>query len=257
MATLHIIGSGSAIASARRQNTSLALAHDALVLIDCSGNPVSSLEKQGLSPWELDCLVLTHRHTDHIYGVPSLVHQLFLQHVTNPRGPLRILGENNAINAVRGLLESSGLWNRPGCFNIETEVVSMKGGTRTISSMDLEFFPVSHGSTPTLGITWLGSNTRRTLVYSCDTEPVAAVWQRAIPGSLLVHECSSFSGDSLSGHTSLPQVRKHAKDSKADIILVHLPPATVSEEEAVETMLSMEFGARVMLGYDGLTIDLG
>ena len=72
MATLHIIGSGSAIASARRQNTSLALAHDALVLIDCSGNPVASLEKQGLSPWELDCLVLTHCHTDHIYGLPSV-----------------------------------------------------------------------------------------------------------------------------------------------------------------------------------------
>jgi hypothetical protein len=43
MATLHTIGSGSAIASARRQNTSLALAHDALVLIDCSGNPVAFL----------------------------------------------------------------------------------------------------------------------------------------------------------------------------------------------------------------------
>jgi ribonuclease BN (tRNA processing enzyme) len=136
------------------------------------------------------------------------------------------------------------------------EVVSMKGGTRTIGSMDLEFFPVSHGSTPTLGIAWLGSNTRRTLVYSCDTEPVAAVWQRAVPGSLLVHESSSFSEDSLGEHTSLAQIRKHAKDSKADIILVHLPPATVSEEEAIEMMLSKEFGTRVMLGYDGLMVDL-
>jgi ribonuclease Z len=257
MATLHIIGSGSAIASARRQNTSLALAHDALVLIDCSGSPIASLERQGLSPWALDCLVLTHRHTDHIYGVPSLVHQLFLRHVTNHRGPLRILGESSAINAVRGLLESSDLWNRPNCFNIETEVVPIEGGTRTIGSIDLEFFPVSYGSIPTLGVAWPGSNTRRTLVYSCDTEPVAAVWQRAVPGSLLVHECSSFSEDSLSGHTSLQQIRKHAKDSKADIILVHLPPATISEEEAIGTMLSKEFGTRVMLGYDGLTVDLG
>jgi hypothetical protein len=38
---------------------------------------------------------------------------------------------------------------------------------------------------------------------------------------------------------------------------VHLPPATVSEEEAIETMLSKEFGMRVMLSYDGLTVDLG
>jgi ribonuclease BN (tRNA processing enzyme) len=73
----------------------------------------------------------------------------------------------------------------------------------------------------------------------------------------VVHECSSFSGNSLSGHTSLPQIRKHAKDSRADIILlVHLPPAMVSEEEAIETMLSKEFGTRVMLGYDGLMADI-
>jgi hypothetical protein len=38
---------------------------------------------------------------------------------------------------------------------------------------------------------------------------------------------------------------------------VHLPPATISEEEAIGTMLSKEFGTRVMLGYDGLTVDLG
>jgi hypothetical protein len=44
---------------------------------------------------------------------------------------------------------------------------------------------------------------------------------------------------------------------KADIILVHLPPATISEEEAIETMFLKEFGTRVMLGYDGLTVNLG
>ena len=46
------------------------------ILVDASGNPVHYLERAGIDPRTLDILLLTHTHTDHIYALPSLIHNL-------------------------------------------------------------------------------------------------------------------------------------------------------------------------------------
>lgn len=257
MATIHFLGTGNALASPRRQNTSLAIAHhDIIILVDCSGNPVASLERSGLPPQLLGHVVLTHRHTDHIYGVPSLVHQLFLQHQTHPRGPLTFIGESDAIDAARGLLQATGLWNRPGCFPIETQIIAPSGEVRSCGGIELEFFPVSHGPTPTFGIAWAARGQHRAFVYSSDTSPVDVVWKRARTGALLVHECNSYAHETQAGHTTIGQILPHAARVECEIVLVHLPPSPPEEEAVIERKLADQFGRRVVLGRDGMSVRL-
>ncbi len=217
---------------------------------------MASLERLGLSPRLLSHVVLTHRHTDHIYGVPSLVHQLFLQHQTHPRGPLTFIGESDAIDAAQGLLHATGLLNRPRCFPIETQIIVPSGEVRACGGIELEFFPVNHGSTPTFGISWAAHGQRRAFVYSSDTCPVDVVWKRAKTGALLVHECNSYTHETEVGHTTINQLLSRAARVKCEIVLVHLPSTTPEEQAVIEKTLSDQFGRRVVLGWDGMSIQL-
>jgi ribonuclease BN (tRNA processing enzyme) len=58
------------------------------ILIDSSDNPVRCLLRAGIDPRALKFSVLTHGHTDHIYGYPALLHTL---HCRKRKGPLTVL----------------------------------------------------------------------------------------------------------------------------------------------------------------------
>ncbi len=65
----------SALGSGSKGNSTLLSAADANVMIDC-GFGIREAEKRlsniGLSPQQLDAILVTHEHSDHIHGVESL-----------------------------------------------------------------------------------------------------------------------------------------------------------------------------------------
>ncbi|MEW5816411.1 MAG: MBL fold metallo-hydrolase, partial [Spirochaetota bacterium] len=71
------LGTSCAVPTADNGFTSFLVSlSDLLILIDASGNPVQSILKAERDPLELDILILTHYHADHISGYPSLVQTL-------------------------------------------------------------------------------------------------------------------------------------------------------------------------------------
>ena len=74
---IFFIGTGSAVPTARRDNTALYVENNSGgLLIDCPGSPLSKLTGLGINPADLKSVFLTHMHTDHVYGLPSLIHSL-------------------------------------------------------------------------------------------------------------------------------------------------------------------------------------
>ena len=74
---LFVLGSGTALPSAERDNTSLAVdTPEGLWLIDCGGSVYHKLLHLGLDPLRLQGVFLTHNHLDHVYGLPALLFHL-------------------------------------------------------------------------------------------------------------------------------------------------------------------------------------
>lgn len=79
MSEISFIGTGGSVATEARDNTSLLLEAGGLMLIDCPGSVVQKIKKMGRKPEEVNILLVTHIHPDHIYGLPSLVHSLMAE----------------------------------------------------------------------------------------------------------------------------------------------------------------------------------
>lgn len=258
---VHLLGSGSALVSERRGNTMLAVSVGSTVLIDCSGTPMRALLAAGLAPASLTDVVLTHGHADHLYGLVSLVHELSLVGRARPRAPLRLLGLDVALDRAARLLEAAGL--APGAvrgLELRLEPLPLEARDTVVGEATVTTFPVAH-SGPALGVRVRvagAGGPPRTVVCSGDTAPTASVLEAAEGADLLFHECSSFTdADALPGHTTLSQVPALAAGTNAGrIVLVHLPPVSPIEEDAVRRELQSRFGGRVVLGDDGAAWEL-
>ena len=79
MARLIILGSAAAVSDAEHDNTHFLLEGDRgdVVLVDCGSNPLPKLERCGIEPGQLQAMILTHFHPDHVSGVPILLMQLW------------------------------------------------------------------------------------------------------------------------------------------------------------------------------------
>jgi ribonuclease Z len=108
MAEIHFLGTGGSVATPQRDNTSVLLrTGNALILIDCPGSAVVKIRKLGFEPSQVNTLILTHIHPDHIYGLPSLVHSQMLI-----AGEILIIGSEASVNFSRRLLDLFGLRRR-------------------------------------------------------------------------------------------------------------------------------------------------
>src|SRR5581483_146759 len=85
MLTITFLGTGAALATPARDNTSLAIDDGAEVsLVDASGAPLSRLTRAGIPHERLARVIITHEHVDHTYGLPSLLQSLWLAGRTDP-----------------------------------------------------------------------------------------------------------------------------------------------------------------------------
>jgi len=74
MAQVILLGTGAAWSGPDRENTfMLVRGKTTNLLIDCGGSPTQRLAQIGVKPNEIDHIVLTHNHPDHIYGFPLLM----------------------------------------------------------------------------------------------------------------------------------------------------------------------------------------
>jgi len=206
------------------------------ILVDASGNPVHYLERAGIDPRTLDILLLTHTHTDHIYALPSLIHNLWLM---KREKPLSIIANQFTLAKAQELCTFFLLLSKENLFQIDWIKDNLSG---------IELFPVNH-STPTSGFKIKSSTT--SIVYSSDTSPCKRVIQEAKGAKTLIHEASNTSEfeDRLNsaGHSSGRQAGQVASSAGVEtLFLCHFDPQYANDS----TELIMEAG----IAFDGKVI---
>jgi len=243
---LVFFGTSGGVPTEKNGNLSFAVAAEKTsILIDASGNPVQNLIRAGFDPLELDVVVLTHTHTDHIYGLPSLLHALWM---LKRDKPLFIIANPATAAFARELSGLFRLLQREGLFPIKWE--ELEDGQLPLSeTLVVELFGVEH-STPTSGVKVITDNTA--LVYSCDTSPCRRVVEKATGAQALIHEASGNSDLEMSlnpeGHSSARQAGEiAAKAGVKTLFLAHFDYRINLSESDLEAEASEYFSGKVVV----------
>jgi ribonuclease Z len=227
MAELVVLGSAASVPDAVHDTVGLVLREPgSAILVECGGSPLHKLARIGISPEEIRAVILTHRHADHLYGLPILVQGLWLD---GRELPLPVYGPRQALDLARELLDLFGLGEREEMFSLQWRPVPLRTGRLVLEMGDLRVTsaPVSHRENETLALRFENRATERAIVYSADTEPSEALVSLASGASILVHEAT---GD-LPGHSSPAQAAEVAREAGVEqLVLIHYPVRGIDPE---------------------------
>jgi len=245
-------GTSAAVPSPDRDNTALAFySKDEVVLVDCSGSPYQKILKAGLDPVRVSSLIVTHRHVDHVYGIPSLAHNMGL---AGRRATLRVYALPETMRVLRGFMDLFPLEEKMP-YRIALIEVPPKEGHEVLQARGFRVLstPVRHGA-PNIGLRmeFDSPDERGCVVYSSDTGPCPSLIALARNAEVLIHEAtfphSEAARAAADGHTTGYQAGEVARQAGAKrLILCHLGAGPSGREDALQQEAMQSFGGRVEL----------
>ena len=190
---LSILGSGAAFSEIGHNSAHLV---DRKLLLDCGAPVTSLLPGLGRSVGELEAILITHFHGDHVIHLPTLLVARRLQHPE--ASPLRLIGPPGLLRHLKVLGETAfgtGLWSR-----IESEDGPLwarveeweDGRAGEVAGYQVEAFSVIHSAE----LECLGFRVAIpgvSLGYTGDTTYCPGLLRLARSVDHLLCECTSFS----------------------------------------------------------------
>lgn len=226
------LGISGGIQSQKSSNVSFVVTEEKIsVLAEVSGNSAGSVSACGVDLTELDAVVLSHAHVDHIYALPSLLHNMWL---LKRNKPLHVFANISTLDIARTLCAVFGLEKKPGMFRVEWSAFA--GQDVHVGPLTIETFPTVHGI-PTLGFALSASG--RKLAYFADTGPIIDCPSPSMGANAVIHEAGGVESDeielNISGHCSgrqaaLAAARSLQSDHSLPMLfLCHLPPSLAKQ----------------------------
>lgn len=220
MLNITFLGINGSVQNRKSPNTSLVIENDKTsVLIDVSANLFFPVEKN------IDALIITHEHIDHMYGLPSLLHQMW---ICKRQKPLVIICPEGIKEKVNNLIDSFALRLKKGIYEIDVQSVK----EMNIGSISFSFFKTEHTEN---SVGMMISEGSQKVIYTCDTAPISDLPECMHNPDLLIHETNSLSKDRKPDHSGGIEAGMLAKKIKAEKLLIcHLPADRNKQKEILK-----------------------
>lgn len=226
---LTVLGCGDAFASEGRFNTSFLLTDSTgHVLVDCGASTLIRLKQLGISPMEIDTIVITHFHGDHFGGLPFFMLSCHVEYERTT--PITIIGPEGLKEKVYALQEAL----YPGTTSVlDTLIVEFREyeDQKTLQHGDLKVYArqVSHAppSNPHgVRLTRAG----KAFAFSGDTEWNDSLIDLAKDSDVFVIECNNYDKESP-GHLSYNTIRDRRADfGSARLLLTHMGSVVIAQQ---------------------------
>lgn len=236
-----LLGTGAGIPQPDRAQSSLLIHDEDLLLIDCGAGALLRLGELGLSPLEIETVLLTHLHLDHVADLLPLAKARYL--LGKPW--LKIFGPAGTEQLVRSL---QSLY--PYLHSINLEITEIEAGYRfKLCGFSVQSASAVH-SVPALCY-----RVKRSYTVTCsgDTEPTEEVFELAVGSNLLVHECSFPDGFDITNHTTPSALGRLVRDVD-EILLTHFYPQCRGLEDEMARTVEQLSGIRTKAGRDLICI---
>jgi len=218
---LQFVGCGDAFGSGGRFNTCFHLLGDSTnLLIDCGASSLIALQHLGIAREQIDAILITHFHADHIGGVPFLV--LDAQFSGRTR-PLTIAGPPGIETWYERVMETAFEHSAkvPRRFETRLTTLPMRQAT-TVAGAEVTPFPVVHGRSGGPFYALRIAAEGRTVTYSGDTEWTDTLVEASAGADLFVTECYVYDRPAKN-HMSYAALRANAGHLTAKrVVLTHM-----------------------------------
>lgn len=253
MATLTILGSGSGMPSGERACSGYLIEHEGrLTLLDCGSGVARALQAGGFFLTELDRVVISHTHPDHVVDLPLLIQHC---HLSKKTTPLDVFVPEEFVGPLNQIIRA--MYVIPERFKFEVQIAGYSEGTIIDHPMQIKAFANSHFKSYAADIQRLGLPNKlqahslridmggSSIFYSGDVgnfDDVAAVMGDS---DLVILETSHVDlvrvGEYIGAHTS------------TQFILTHITPG-----ESVQPLNNLVgLFTNVQIAKDGMKIELG
>jgi ribonuclease BN (tRNA processing enzyme) len=242
---LTVIGQWGGYPKANEASSGYLLEHDGFtLLIDC-GSGVLSLLQNYISATDIDAVILSHYHPDHIADIGVLQHALLIQSYLGKQGNMLPVYAHN---------EDKDAFSKLSYKNVMEGKVYDPSSTLKVGPYTISFLRTKH---PVPCYSMRIEAAGKVIVYTADS----AFQQSFIPFSdgadLLLAE-SNFYGDmdgSGAGHMTSLEVARIAKEAKVKkLVLTHLPQ--FGDIDQLKTEAESTFTGQTLLAHKGLTVEI-
>jgi ribonuclease BN (tRNA processing enzyme) len=240
---LSVLGSGSAFSGCGGNACSVL---DERVMVDVGAPPHVLLPRIGLRPHDLELVLLTHFHLDHLGMLPLLLGALAYHEEPPEPGRLTIAGPAGTRELVRRLVVAG--FGSPTQRRIESVVapryaVLQDGDDTELCGYHVRSLAVVHSTGPSLAYSVTRGDVR--VGFSGDTSLCPGIRRLAGETDVLVCECSGMDGPVEGGHLWRGEVEQLISDSPdCRFVLNHLSRrATVPGALLAHDLLTLELSA--------------
>ena len=122
------------LASSSKGNAALISYKNTNILVDCGISKkriVASLEKYNLTLADIDCILITHEHSDHIGGLPSILKDY----------DIKVVSQRDTLSSIINYCESKNITVNTDNFKIVAPV-NILNENSSISVGDIKFYPL-------------------------------------------------------------------------------------------------------------------
>ena len=216
------------------------------LLLDCGSGVLLELEKH-LNPYNLDAVLLSHYHSDHIADVGVLQHYWQLAPNKLKEGPLSIYGHT----------EDEEHFDALNWFDDTVAKPYHEDDVLTLGDLEITFKKTQH-PVVTFAIKIKDKTTNQVLVYTGDTryfEDLASFCEGA---DLLMTDTNFYDDkEGQKWHMTSEETGKLALDAKVNNVLIsHLPQYGDLDDLKEQTKMATNNSVNVILPKTGMVINL-
>lgn len=228
MVTVSTLGTGTAFPEAERGPTCFVVSNDdARVVVDVGSGSLQKLARFGVTPLDMDALLLTHAHLDHFADVVPLLFALAVPGYTRP-APLPIYASVPTFALLDRLADAYGHWLDTPQGAIR-RVPLRVGQYVEVGGLGLEVHAVSH-SESSIGFRFVDGS-GAVIAIPGDTGPTSSLDALCKDADLALIECAMPDSTPLKTHMN-PSVLAQLVNSAGikRLAVTHRYPTAIAED---------------------------
>ena len=247
---LTVLGSGTAVPVPNRLPAGYLVEHEAgRVMVDCGPGTIRRLAQAGVTPEQLDAVLLTHYHPDHCADLVALLFALRSPHYRR-RAPLTIYGAPGLKRLVTKLTEAWP-WLTPKGY--ELDLVEWLPGMASVAGFEVTAITVRH-TAQSLG--YRIETEQGTLALAGDTDTCDELIELARDADVFVCDAATPDNAKLDGHLTPGLAADYAQRANArHLVLTHFYPAC--EGVDLRAQAAARFDGEVTVAADMMKFEVG